>query len=94
MKLLQPELDIQQLARLVFELSSQVHAERLHRLALEVALVQAGVIDASTPQKIANDPALRAASRRAAEESIAGLLRVLSEDRDPRTPLQPQNFPA
>lgn len=91
MKLLQPDLDVQQLAGLVFELSSQLHAERLHRLALEAALAQAGILDVGALQKSANDPALRSASRHAASESIASLLRVLSEDQDPRAPLRPQN---
>ena len=93
MNLLQPELDVRRLAGLVFELSSQLHAERLHRLALETALVQAGVLDADATRKLADDPALRAASRTAANESITGLLRVLSEDQDPRAPLRPQDLP-
>lgn len=92
MKLLQPELDVRQLAGLVFELSSQLHAERLHRLALETALVQAGVLDIGAIQKLANDSALRSASRHTANEAVAGLLRVLSDDRDPRAPLRPQDF--
>lgn len=92
MNLLQPELDVRKLAGLVFELSSQLHAERLHRLALETALVQAGVLDASATKKLADDPMLRSASRNAANESIAGLLRVLSEDQDPRAPLRPQDL--
>ena len=94
MNLLQPELDARQLAGLVLELSSQLHAERVHRLALETALVQAGVLDAGAMQKLADDPALRAASRRAAGESIAALLGVLSKDQDPRAPLRPQDFTA
>jgi hypothetical protein len=91
---LQPTLDIQKLAAMVFELSSQLHAERLHRLALEAALAQAGVLDAGAPQKLANDPALREASRREAGESIAGLMRVLTEHRDERAPLRSNDFPA
>ena len=92
MKPLQPELDVRQLAGLVFELSSQLHAERLHRLALEAALAQAGVLDVGALQKSANDPALHSASRHSANDSISGLLRVLSEDQDPRAPLRPQDF--
>lgn len=88
MSLLQPALDIQKLTGLVFELSSQLHMERLHRLALEAALVQAGVLDPAAPEKLANEPALRDASRRAAEQSIAALMRVLTESDDERTPLR------
>jgi len=90
---LQPALDLQKLTGLVFELSSQLHMERLHRLALEAALVQAGVLEAGAPEKLANDAALREASRRAAGESIAGLMRVLTEHQDERTPLRSNNFP-
>lgn len=93
MNLLQPEINVQQLARMVLELSSQLHAERLHRLALETALVRAGALSAESLHKAASDPLLRAASRQVAGESIASLLRVLREDQDPRAPLQPQNFP-
>jgi hypothetical protein len=91
---LQPTLDIQKLAAMVFELSSQLHAERLHRLALEAALVQAGVLAAGAPEKLANDPALREASRREAGESIAGLMRVLTEHQDERAPLRSKDFSA
>jgi hypothetical protein len=91
---LQPALDIRKLTELVFELSSQLHAERLHRLALEAALVQAGVLDAGAPEKLVNDPALREASRREAGESIAGLMRVMTEYQDERTPLRSTNHPA
>jgi hypothetical protein len=88
MKLLQPALDVHRLAGLVFELSSQLHIERVHRLALEEALLRAGVIDAATLEKLAGDQALHAASMRAAEESLARMMRVLTENEDERAPLR------
>ncbi|MGH8284265.1 MAG: hypothetical protein ACRETT_00685 [Steroidobacteraceae bacterium] len=83
-----PPLDTDRLTGLVFELSSQLHAERLHRIALEMALAQAGVIEPATLQKMASDPALRELGRRAVEESVARLMRVLTESDDARAPLR------
>ncbi|MGQ0833353.1 MAG: hypothetical protein ACT4O5_00275 [Gammaproteobacteria bacterium] len=83
-----PSLDTDRLTGLVFELSSQLHAERLHRIALEMALAQAGVIEPAALQKMASDPALRELGRRAVEESVARLMRVLTESDDARAPLR------
>lgn len=84
-------LDVDRLSGLVFELSSQLHAERLHRIALETALAQAGIIDPAALQKMASDPALRELGRRAAEESVARLMRVITERADARRPQREQN---
>jgi hypothetical protein len=81
-------LDTERLSGLVFELSSQLHAERLHRIALEMALARAGVIDPSTLQELASDPVVRELGRRAVEDSVARLMRVLTERDDARVPLR------
>lgn len=86
-----PELDLQRLAGLVFELASQLHAERLHRLALEHALALAGVVPEQVLRGAAADPALLARGRQEVEESIARLMRVITENADPRTPLRDLN---
>jgi hypothetical protein len=83
-----PELDDERLAGLVFELASQLHAERLHRLALEQALARAGVLAAGAIEQAAADPALRARGRQEVEESVARLMRVLTENADRRAPLR------
>lgn len=83
-----PELDTQRLAGLLFELASQLQAERAHRLALEAALARAGVLPREAAAALADDPALRAESRQAADESVARLLRVLTEQPDARRPLR------
>lgn len=83
-----PELDTQRLAGLVLELAAQLQAERAHRLALEAALARAGVLPPGSAAALADDPALRAESRRAADESVARLLRVLVEQPDARRPLR------
>lgn len=80
--------DRQQLAGLVFELASQLHVERAQRVALQVALERAGVVDAATILALACDPELRRRDREMLEESIAKLLRVLTEEADPTRPLR------
>ena len=74
--------DTNRLSGLVFELSSQLHAERMHRIALEAALMRAGVLTPSALERMAEDEAVRASSRRAVEESVARLMRVLTETQD------------
>ncbi|HSD74853.1 MAG TPA: hypothetical protein VLB75_08785 [Steroidobacteraceae bacterium] len=81
-------LDTERLSGLVFELASQLHAERLHRIALERALAQAGVIDPAALQQMASEPTMRELGRRAVEESVARMMRVLTECDDARTPLR------
>lgn len=80
--------DCERLTGLVFELASQLHVERAQRVALQVALEKAGMIDAATLQSLASDSALQRRNREMLEESIAELLRVLSESADPRRPLR------
>jgi len=80
--------DREQLTGLVFELASQLHVERAQRLALQALLEKSGVIDAATLQAMASDPALQRRNREALEESVAKLLRVLTESADPRRPLR------
>jgi hypothetical protein len=80
--------DRQQLAGLVFELASQLHVERAQRVALQVALERAGLVDSATLLALAADPELRRRDRELLEESIAKLLRVLTEEADPTRPLR------
>jgi hypothetical protein len=87
-----PAPDTQRLASLIFELSSQLHAERLHRLALEAALVRAGVLTPASLKETENDSTLRECGLRAVEDSVAGLIRALTERNDVRTPLRPPDL--
>lgn len=80
--------DLEQLTGLVFELASQLHVERVQRLALQIVLENAGLIDVATLQALASDPELQRRNREALEESIAELLRVLRENADLRRPLR------
>jgi hypothetical protein len=74
-------LDFDRLSGLVFELSSQLHAERMHRIALERALEQAGLIDPAVLPGLADDPTVCERGRLAVDDSIAHLMRVLTESR-------------
>jgi hypothetical protein len=81
-----PALDTDRLAGLVFELASQLHAERLHRLALETVLARAGAINREALQKITSDPALLDEGRRAVEESVTRLMHIITEREPERVP--------
>ncbi len=81
-------VDIDRLAALVFELSSQLHVERHRRMALERALVAKGVVAEADLAALAEDQAFLGAARDAADRSLRKLLRILAEDGDRRAPLR------
>lgn len=83
-----PPVDTQRLAGLVFELASQLHAERSRRMALEHALEESGVLKRDAVPAAAVDPACAQRSREAVEASVARLVRVITEGSDPQTPLR------
>ena len=78
--------DPERMAGLIFELASQLHAERAQRMALEAALVAAGIVSpvAIEAAGVAARPDIGAAL----DTAMEGLLRVIAEDPDPRTPLR------
>ena len=82
------ELNNATLAALVFELASQLHIERTHRLALQAALASSGIVTPSTIEAAGEDAAFREEVGKAADQSIRKLLRVLSESPDARVPLR------
>jgi hypothetical protein len=81
---------LEQLTGLVFELASQLHIERAQRIALETALADAGVLAPDEPERAASQPNVRLRSAAALDRAMAGMMRVLTEDADPRTPLRAQ----
>jgi hypothetical protein len=83
-----PVPDTDRLAGLVFELASQLHIERAQRLALEAALVRAGVLGADARERMLDDAECTRRTREALEESMSKLMRVLTERADVRTPLR------
>lgn len=83
---LKPDLDTGRLAGLVFELAAQLHAERAARIALEQALLAAGVIQGDAIEQAADAPPARQATAAALSRSMTKLTRVLRESDDPRAP--------
>jgi hypothetical protein len=83
---------LEQLTALVFELASQLNAERVHRIALECALEAAGVIAADAAERIASEPLVRAKALAGLDRAMEGVMRVITEDPDPRTPLRTQHI--
>lgn len=81
---------LEQLAGLVFELASQLHVERVHRIALETALETAGLIAPSEIDRAAAGATGRARSAAALDRSLAGLTRTMTENPDRRSPLRPK----
>ena len=75
------------LAALVFELASQLHEERVRRLALEQVLEDGGA-DLSGIDALVDDEAFRDRSRAGADQSIRRLLRLLEGDGPPEAPLR------
>lgn len=80
--------DPERMAELIFELASQLHIERAQRIALELALARAGVLDAQAMEGLARDAELRSRSAAALDQSMAKLMRVLTQHADERAPLR------
>jgi hypothetical protein len=85
---LNPPLDAGSLSALVFELASQLHAERAARMALQDALLRAGVTTTIEIEQAADAAPTREATAAALERSMRKLMRVLRESDDARTPLR------
>jgi hypothetical protein len=83
---LAPDLDSNRLAALVFELASQLHAERSARMALEAALIRAGITTEIEINQAAEAPLTRETVAASLARSMLKLMRVLRESDDPRTP--------
>lgn len=85
---------LEQLTGLVFALASQLHAERAHRIALEIALEASGVLAPGASDRAVDTSVFRSRSSEALDRALAGLMRVLTENADARTPLRdPADLP-
>jgi hypothetical protein len=80
-----PAVDL--MAGLIFELAAQLHEERAALVALEAALVRAGVLGSTSVAEAARLPSARADASARLDRSVASLLRILSERDDARAPL-------
>jgi hypothetical protein len=85
---------ISQLTGLLFELAAQLHVERARRMALEAALLRAGLIAAADIELAGAAPDEQAAATAAADQYVRRLLRVLSDSTDERQPLRAEAPPA
>ncbi len=81
-------LDNERLAGLIFELASQLHIERAHRIALELQLERGGGLTADWQSALAKDPEYRRRCSTELDAAMSKLMRVLAEGDDPRTPLR------
>lgn len=82
------KLDCAAVAALVLELAAQLHVERSRRLALEAALSERHVVEPKHVSAAGDTAEVRAATARAADDSVRRLLRVLSESPNQRAPLR------
>lgn len=82
--------DLDRLAALVFELSSQLHIERHRRMALERALVARGALTQGDLDALAENKDFLDAARAEADASLRKLLRILAEGGDRQGPLRPE----
>ena len=73
---------------LLCERAAPRHAERARRIALEAALEAAGVLSVGACETAADSPPVRTRTMAALDHAMAGLIRVMTEDVDPRTPLR------
>lgn len=83
--------DVDKVAGLVFELAAQLHVERQRRSVLEEVLVRRGVVDRDQLAALASDSAFRRSIGEELARSQRGLLDVLLETDDARTPLRAEH---
>lgn len=66
------------LAAMIFELASQLHVERAHRIALELALEQAGLVSVADRTAASAIDARRERSVAAADQALRKLFRAMN----------------
>jgi len=81
---------LEQLTGLVFELASQLHVERARRIALEATLEDSGLLKFNAIDFVASKTEVRQRTTAALDRAMSGIMRVLTEDANPRTPLRAQ----
>lgn len=76
------------LCGLVFELAGALHVERQQRMALEEILVRRQVVSREEIAALVSDKDFRAKAQGELDDSIARLMRVISEQGSPQGPLR------
>lgn len=82
------EIGTSALAALVFEIASQLHAERSARLALQAAMLEKGLVSERDIERMGEDAQFRRHTCEAADDAVRRLIRTLSESSDERAPLR------
>lgn len=80
--------DNDRLVGLLFELASQLHAERARRIALECALEEAGSLPAGWMESWQGGECYNRLCQEALDDSMSRLMQIMAESADPRTPLR------
>jgi hypothetical protein len=80
--------DTDRLTGLVFELASQLHAERAQRIALQHVLIAQGIITPGAIEDQAKTQETRAQTLASLDQATARLIRILTESPDPKVPLR------
>lgn len=79
---------IDQLAALVFELSSQLHVERQRRIVLEQELTRAALLPPDAIDRALGDADVMEKGRMELDLALRRLLRIVCERGDPRSPMR------
>jgi hypothetical protein len=80
--------DVERLTGLVFELASQLHAERARRIALEQTLAEAGALPDGWEASFQADERYSERCQAALDDAMARMMQIMAESTDPRTPLR------
>lgn len=80
--------DVERLTGLLFELASQLHAERARRIALEQTLVEAGALPDGWEASFQADDNYRERCQAALDDAMARMMQIMTESTDPRMPLR------
>src|SRR3546814_2734156 len=75
-----------QLAALIFELALQLHVERQRRVAIEMLLQRAGLLEVDALDRVGGDVEIRDRGGTELDRSLGGLLRIVTATGDPRGP--------
>ncbi|MFW6197856.1 MAG: hypothetical protein ACOC5B_03240 [Myxococcota bacterium] len=78
--------DIDTVVGVVMELAAQLHEERAHRIALQVALEEAGMLQPGAVEEASE--VARDRIRAELDTAVAGLVRVMAESGPPEHPMR------
>jgi hypothetical protein len=80
--------DTDRLSSLLFELASQLHAERARRIALEVWLEEAGLLPEGWDVGFQSNERFSRRRQEALDDAMQRFMQIMAESDDPKTPLR------